>query len=58
MRQHKTDFYKDGWSQVKYCVLCSAEGELLNLECLGEEKISENQLHLFEKDIDKEKKQT
>lgn len=57
MKPHRTDFYKDGFSRVEYCTVCGAEGELLRLECITEEK-DENQKDFFEKEVDKPKEQS
>lgn len=60
MKQHVTDFYKDGYSKVEFCTVCGAEGEVLRLECVGS-KPDPNQLNLFEqtseKDIDTHEEQ-
>lgn len=53
MKPHLTDFYKDGWSRVEFCTVCGAEGELLQLECVGSHP-DKNQMDLFQKDVDTE----
>lgn len=52
---HQLDTYKDGYQNVPFCEICSAEGEKLHLECVGisvpnelEEKIKN-----IWKDVDK-----
>lgn len=57
MKPHRTDFYKDGFIQVEFCTVCGAEGDLLRLECITEEK-DENQKDFFEKEVDKPKEQS
>jgi hypothetical protein len=58
MKPHTTDFYKDGYSKVEFCTVCGAEGESLQLECVGIEP-DKNQMDLFQqtmkKDIDTDK---
>lgn len=51
MKPHITDFYKDGFSRIEFCTICSAEGATLQLECVGSEP-DRNQMNLFEKDVD------
>lgn len=60
MRQHQIDTYKEGWQRIEFCIICSAEGQELRLECVGILP-SKDQLELFsqntEKDIDTRKEQ-
>lgn len=32
---HQLDTYKDGYQNIQFCKICSAEGEKLSLECVG-----------------------
>lgn len=54
MKLHIIDFYKEGYSKIEFCTICGAEGETLQLECVGIEP-DKNQMDLFKKDIDTDK---
>jgi hypothetical protein len=57
MRQHQLSSYKDGYQNVPFCEICSAEGEKLLLECVGtsEPEILQEKIKNIWKDIDKMK---
>lgn len=53
MKPHITDFYKDGYSRIEFCTICSAEGATLQIECVGN-KPDQDQMNLFEHDLKKD----
>jgi hypothetical protein len=55
MRQHQLDIYKDGYQDVPFCKICSAEGDRLSLECVGtdEDEFLKEKIKNLWKDVDK-----
>jgi hypothetical protein len=56
-RQHKTSFYVDGRKKIEFCTVCSAEGDLLRLECIGDVP-DKSQSDFFKKEVDSDKEPT
>lgn len=54
-RQHQPDSYKDGYQNIPFCKICSAEGEKLLLECQGASEVDEveEKIKNIWKDVDK-----
>ncbi len=52
---HQLDTYKDGYQNIQFCKICSAEGEKLSLECVGmtETNELEEKIKNIWKDVDK-----
>jgi len=53
MKSHVISFYKDMYSRVEFCTICGAEGQTLQLECVGIAP-DKNQLNLFEQTFEKD----
>lgn len=52
---HQLDTYKDGYQNIQFCKICSAEGEKLSLKCVGmtETNELEEKIKNIWKDVDK-----
>lgn len=52
---HRLDTYKDGYQEIQFCKICSAEGDKLRLECViePEPNILQDHIKNIWKDVDK-----